>query len=238
MTQRSEILRAASEAARVFADIPHDKRTSFDIVGAVMGMNIPLVFQPLENLIGTAVTIGRARGIMISTKRDLHVQRFTLAHELGHLRLGHPFKLDETVGFAGRNAWERDMGRTPTSFMPSPMSSSRRTARMGRSGLNAAPCKGRARYRRLAARNWGRRLDRPAREHPRPAGASARRARRGARGRRAHRVLHPRAHQRGPARTDGYAARRRGLGKIFVSDGQRCTPTALRALAIWRSFLR
>ena len=43
---------------------------------------------------------------MISTKRDLHVQRFTLAHELGHLRLGHPFKLDETIGFAGRNAPE------------------------------------------------------------------------------------------------------------------------------------
>ena len=104
MTERSEILQAASEAARVFADFPHGKRTSFDIVGAVMGMSIPLVFQPLENLIGTAVTIGRARGIMISTKRDLHVQRFTLAHELGHLRLGHPFKLDETIGFAGRNA--------------------------------------------------------------------------------------------------------------------------------------
>lgn len=106
MTERSEILRAASEAARVFADFPHGKRTSFDIVGAIMGMSIPLVFQPLENLIGTAVTIGRARGIMISTKRDLHVQRFTLAHELGHLRLGHPFKLDETIGFAGRNAPE------------------------------------------------------------------------------------------------------------------------------------
>lgn len=36
MTERSEILRAASEAARVFADFPHGERTSFDIVGAVM----------------------------------------------------------------------------------------------------------------------------------------------------------------------------------------------------------
>ena len=31
------------------------------------------------------------------------MQRFTVAHELGHLLLGHRSSLDETVGFAGRN---------------------------------------------------------------------------------------------------------------------------------------
>ena len=106
MTKRSEILRAISEAARVLADFPHGNRTSFDIVGAVIGMNIPLMFRPLDGLLGTVVAIGRTSGIMITTKRDLHVQRFTLAHELGHFLLGHQLSLDRKIEVAGRNAPE------------------------------------------------------------------------------------------------------------------------------------
>jgi hypothetical protein len=37
------------------------------------------------------------------------VQRFTLAHELGHLRLGHRTSLDEAVGFA--DGWQRNPNR-------------------------------------------------------------------------------------------------------------------------------
>ena len=104
MTRRSEILRAISEAARVLADFPHGNRTSFDIVGAVTDMDIPLMFRPLDGLLGTVVADGRTRGIMITTKRNLHVQRFTLAHELGHIRLGHQFSLDREIEVMGRNA--------------------------------------------------------------------------------------------------------------------------------------
>lgn len=105
MSRRSEILRATSEAASVLASLPTGNRTSFDIVGAVTGRNIPLLFRPLENLLGTVVAIGKVSGIMVTTKRDLHVQRFTLAHELGHILLGHQLSLDRTiVEFAGRNA--------------------------------------------------------------------------------------------------------------------------------------
>ena len=104
MTRRSEILRAISEAARVLADFPHGNRTSFDIVGAVTDMDIPLMFRPLDGLLGTVVANGRTRGIMITTKRNLHVQRFTLAHELGHIRLGHQLSLDREIEVMGRNA--------------------------------------------------------------------------------------------------------------------------------------
>ena len=104
MTRRSEILRAISEAARVLADFPHgNRRTSFDIVGAVTGMDIPLMFRPLDGLLGTVVA-GRTPGIMITTKRSLHVQRFTLAHELGHILLEHQFSLDREIEVMGRNA--------------------------------------------------------------------------------------------------------------------------------------
>lgn len=104
MSRRSEILRATREAARILARYPRGNRTSFDIVGAVTDMDIPLLFRPLDSLLGTVVSMGQFRGIMITTKRDLHVQRFTLAHELGHILLGHQFSLDRTIGFSGRNA--------------------------------------------------------------------------------------------------------------------------------------
>ena len=104
MNRRSEILRASSEAASVLASLPTGNRASFDIVGAVTGRDIPLLFRPLENLLGTVVAIGKVSGIMVTTKRDLHVQRFTLAHELGHILLGHQLSLDRTIEFAGRNA--------------------------------------------------------------------------------------------------------------------------------------
>ena len=111
MTRRSGILRAIREASKVLADFPPGNRTSFDIVGAVIGMNIPLVFRPLDGLLGTVVAIGDVSGIMITTKRSLHIQRFTLAHELGHILLGHQLNLDghhlsldREIEVTGRNA--------------------------------------------------------------------------------------------------------------------------------------
>ena len=105
MTRRAEILRAVSEAATVFADSPSGARTSFDIIGAVAARNIPLLFRPLDKLWGAFITVNdEERGIIVTTKLGLPVQRFTLAHELGHLLLGHRTSLDKTIGFAGRNA--------------------------------------------------------------------------------------------------------------------------------------
>ena len=105
MTRRSEILRAVREAATVLAKSPTSARTSFDVIGAVAERNIPLLFRPLDKLWGAFITVnGEERGIIVTTKLGLSVQRFTVAHELGHLLLGHQSSLDEMVGFEGRNA--------------------------------------------------------------------------------------------------------------------------------------
>ncbi len=103
MNMRHEILRAVQEAATVGASVPVGRRTSFDIVEAITRRNIPLLFRPLESLLGTVVVADGASGIMVTTKRDLHVQRFTLAHELGHVLLGHRLSLDRAIEVAGRN---------------------------------------------------------------------------------------------------------------------------------------
>jgi Zn-dependent peptidase ImmA (M78 family) len=61
--------------------------------------------EPLNGLWGAAISVASgSSGILVTNKLDLHVQRFTLAHELGHVLLGHEnmFDLSETIGFAGR----------------------------------------------------------------------------------------------------------------------------------------
>ena len=105
MTKRDEILRAASEAATALAESPTGTRTSFDVIGAVAERNVALLFRPLDRLWGAFITANdNERGIIVSTRLGLPAQRFTVAHELGHLMLGHRMSLDETIGFAGRNA--------------------------------------------------------------------------------------------------------------------------------------
>jgi Zn-dependent peptidase ImmA (M78 family) len=103
LTRREELLRATTEAATVLNRFPVGKRTSFDVVGAVTDLGIPLVFRPLDGLWGATIIVQDAvRGILVTTKLGLAVQRFTLAHELGHVLLGHQTSLDATIGFAGR----------------------------------------------------------------------------------------------------------------------------------------
>ena len=104
MTRRSETLRAISMAASVLEQSQGGPRTSFDIIRTVAECNVPLLFRPLDKLWGAFITVNdEARGIIVTTKLGLPVQRFTVAHELGHLLLGHCCSLDETIGFAGRN---------------------------------------------------------------------------------------------------------------------------------------
>ena len=105
LTRHAEMLRAVSAAEAVLNESPSGTRTSFDVIGAVADRNVPLLFRPLDKLWGAFVTVNdQARGIIVTTKLPLPIQRFTVAHELGHLLLGHRTSLDEKVGFEGRNA--------------------------------------------------------------------------------------------------------------------------------------
>src|SRR5262249_3555050 len=55
---------------------------------------IPVMFRPLKNLLGAYID-DPGQGVMVTTQRQLPVQRFTAAHELGHAALGHEASFDE-----------------------------------------------------------------------------------------------------------------------------------------------
>src|ERR1700676_1287831 len=65
-----------------------------DVFGAIAKPGATLIFQPLDKLLG-AYLPGDELGVLITTKRPLPVQRFTGAHELGHLYMRHEPSLDD-----------------------------------------------------------------------------------------------------------------------------------------------
>jgi Zn-dependent peptidase ImmA (M78 family) len=65
-----------------------------DVFGAIAKLGATLMFQPLDKLLGAYVPEEEA-GVLITTKRQLPVQRFTGAHELGHLYMRHEPSYDD-----------------------------------------------------------------------------------------------------------------------------------------------
>jgi len=65
-----------------------------DVFGAITKLGAALMFQPLDKLLG-AYLPEEELGVLITTKRALRVQRFTAAHELGHLCMKHSPSFDD-----------------------------------------------------------------------------------------------------------------------------------------------
>lgn len=106
--RRDATLRGIARAAEMHADLGlRDKLRAgdrpVDVLGAIRACGITVLFRPLDGLLGAYVPTPRSAGMLITTERDHHVQRFTAAHELGHHLLGHrSASLDLDVGFAAR----------------------------------------------------------------------------------------------------------------------------------------
>jgi hypothetical protein len=59
-----------------------------DVFGAIGKLGATLMFQKLDKLLGAYIP-AEEPGVLITTQRTLPVQRFTGAHELGHLYMRH-----------------------------------------------------------------------------------------------------------------------------------------------------
>jgi Zn-dependent peptidase ImmA (M78 family) len=108
---RDAVLEGVRVAAELLDDLDLRKAMEahpgqcIDVIGAIVTADVPVLFRPMEKLLGACVRVDNdARGILVTTQRDLHIQRFTAAHELGHLQLGHrgSFDFEDDIGFLGR----------------------------------------------------------------------------------------------------------------------------------------
>ncbi len=99
MALRADILNAVNEANRFHKEYDTEARAKsgegrIDVFGILVEKDIPVMFRPLRNLLGAYID-EPGQGVMVTTQRQLPVQRFTAAHELGHAALGHEASLDE-----------------------------------------------------------------------------------------------------------------------------------------------
>lgn len=117
-TRRDAILLATREAATLHEQLgvkPDIDNIGgyIDIFQIITDLNIPLLFRPLDGLLGVAIRQHADEtlltGILVTTKRSLALQRFTAAHELGHILLEHTGSLDRQVGQKGRLSETKDL---------------------------------------------------------------------------------------------------------------------------------
>jgi Zn-dependent peptidase ImmA (M78 family)/predicted secreted protein len=99
LSRRQAILEGATAAARLHdhLDVRHAVESSggaIDVFGALLVLEAALIFRPLDGLLGFCLRASNRAGVVISTQRSLRIQRFTGAHELGHVYLGHTESLD------------------------------------------------------------------------------------------------------------------------------------------------
>lgn len=95
---RQIVLYATREAARLHRERHvreevEETGGKVDVFGIMVDIGVPLLFRPLSGLLGAYIT-NPSPGILLSTQRQLAVQRFSGAHELGHHILGHSSSLD------------------------------------------------------------------------------------------------------------------------------------------------
>jgi Zn-dependent peptidase ImmA (M78 family) len=97
---REAILKGAKAAHTLHRDLgirePIERGGSsrIDVFGAIGRVGGTLMFQKLDKLLGAYIPTEEL-GVLITTQRTLPVQRFTCAHELGHLYMRHEPSLDD-----------------------------------------------------------------------------------------------------------------------------------------------
>ncbi len=113
-TVRDAILlgtRGATETHTAFRvrERVEDRDGPVDVFGAIADLGVSLLFRPLDGLLGACLRLPDVgAGILVTTRRGLHMQRFTAAHELGHFVLEHDGSLDREICFPGQTA-NRDL---------------------------------------------------------------------------------------------------------------------------------
>ena len=114
MAAREAILEGTQAAQRLHAQlgtraaVEQGGLSYIDVFAVAMELGAVLLFRRLEGMLGAYVADSGIPGIVVSTQRSLHIQRFTVAHEIGHLFMRHDLSLDQQVGLWRGSS--RDLG--------------------------------------------------------------------------------------------------------------------------------
>lgn len=87
--------RASMAATRLHREFGTTFDGPVDVLGIARRLDLVLMMQPLDNLLGFYVRGEHRSGIVINSQRPESLQRFTLAHEIGHHVLGHQDSADD-----------------------------------------------------------------------------------------------------------------------------------------------
>lgn len=99
MNRREIILEATSKAYHLHQKVSAEeyvlsKGGGIDVFGTLQNLSVFWFFKPLDKLLG-AYLPPPDEGIVITSERNLAIQRFTASHELGHKILNHEISLDD-----------------------------------------------------------------------------------------------------------------------------------------------
>ena len=103
---RNHVLKGVGEATRLHQDL--DLKTKvlnsngyIDVFKAALELDVVLLFQKLEGILGAYLVEDGVPGILVTNQRSLGIQRFTAAHELGHFFMNHNPSLDSEKRIKG-----------------------------------------------------------------------------------------------------------------------------------------
>lgn len=97
--RRDAVLDGALEAARLLKELGLREKVEktggfIDVYAWIAELNVPLLFKKLDGLLGAYIP-SPSPGILVTTERQLPIQRYTAAHELGHFFMKHAVSLDD-----------------------------------------------------------------------------------------------------------------------------------------------
>ena len=125
---RAQLVTAASGAALLAHRMHHvDRQRRIDVFDILREVSSEVFFRPLRKVCGAYLpSEGPVPAVLINSNMPLSRQRYTAAHEFGHLFLGHKVvSLDEVVGttFEERKHWtdEENIAETFAAFFLMPM---------------------------------------------------------------------------------------------------------------------
>lgn len=95
------IAMVAARHATVRLDADRTGGRVADPFAAAAAAGILVAFRPLRSLSGVYVREENIAGIVVNASHPLRLQRYTLAHELGHHLLGHASVADDAFSFGG-----------------------------------------------------------------------------------------------------------------------------------------